>query len=165
MVIPKRMIVAWRSTNFKETDPDSVLVLEFSKVAGGARINLVHIVVPAEDHKGVSQGWPKYYWKPWKAIWQRGSERPEIDHISSWAKFFRQEVYPGGPSGKVVNYAVTADAGKSIASSLGSTASAASSAVGDITRPLPRLALSRFPRHPPDPAPVWLLQEHFHQDR
>ncbi len=31
MVIPKRMIVqAWRSTNFKKTDPDSVLVLEFN---------------------------------------------------------------------------------------------------------------------------------------
>jgi activator of HSP90 ATPase len=68
MVIPKRMIVqAWRSTNFKKTDPDSVLVLEFSKVAGGARIDLVHVGVPAQDHKGVSQGWPKYYWKPWKA--------------------------------------------------------------------------------------------------
>jgi activator of HSP90 ATPase len=52
MVIPKRMIVqAWRSTNFKKTDPDSVLVLEISKVAGGARIDLVHVGVPAQSHE------------------------------------------------------------------------------------------------------------------
>jgi len=68
LVVPNRRIVqAWRSTNFKKTDPDSILVLEFSKIAGGARIDLVHAGVPPQDHKGVSQGWPKYYWKPWKA--------------------------------------------------------------------------------------------------
>jgi len=26
----------------------------------------VHVGVPAYDHKGVREGWPKYYWKPWK---------------------------------------------------------------------------------------------------
>ena len=68
MVVPKRMIVqAWRSTNFKKTDPDSILVLEFSKVAGGAKVSLVHAGVPLQDHKGVTQGWPKYYWRPWKS--------------------------------------------------------------------------------------------------
>lgn len=38
----------------------------FSKAPGGAQIDLVHVNVPRYDHKGVSQGWPKYYWKPWK---------------------------------------------------------------------------------------------------
>jgi len=67
LVVPNRRIVQAWSTNFKKTDPDSILVLEFSKIAGGARIDLVHAGVPPQDHKGVSQGWPKYYWKPWKA--------------------------------------------------------------------------------------------------
>jgi activator of HSP90 ATPase len=68
LIVPNRMIVqAWRSTAFKQDDPDSILVLEFSKVAGGAKVHMVHVNVPPQDHHGVSKGWPKYYWKPWKA--------------------------------------------------------------------------------------------------
>jgi activator of HSP90 ATPase len=66
-VIPSRMIVqAWRATHWKDSDLDSILVLNFSKAPGGARIDLVHVGVPAHDHQGVTNGWPKYYWKPWK---------------------------------------------------------------------------------------------------
>jgi activator of HSP90 ATPase len=67
MIVPKRLIVqAWRATHWKRDDPDSILILEFRKAPGGARISLVHVNVPVYDHKGVSLGWPKYYWKPWK---------------------------------------------------------------------------------------------------
>ena len=54
-----------RATHWKDADLDSVLILNFSKVPGGTRIDLVHVGVPAHDHKGVTKGWPKYYWKPW----------------------------------------------------------------------------------------------------
>jgi activator of HSP90 ATPase len=68
LVVPKRLVVqAWRSTGWKRADGESILVLEFGKAAGGSQINLVHINVPLYDHKGVSLGWPKYYWKPWRA--------------------------------------------------------------------------------------------------
>jgi len=68
LIVPKRLIVqAWRSRNFKATDPDSILVLEFRKAAGGSEVQLVHVNVPKQDHKGVTKGWPLYYWKPWKA--------------------------------------------------------------------------------------------------
>jgi len=67
LIIPNRLIVqAWRSTAFKSDDPDSILVLEFSKAPGGAMVHMVHVNVPAQDHQGVSKGWPKFYWKPWK---------------------------------------------------------------------------------------------------
>ena len=67
MIVPGRMIVqAWRSTQFKAGDPDSILVLTFNKTAGGARIDLVHVNVPGHDHQGVTRGWPKYYWGPWR---------------------------------------------------------------------------------------------------
>ena len=67
VVIPGRMVVqAWRATHWQDSDLDSILVIEFSKVAGGGRIDLVHVGVPEHDHKGVSNGWPKYYWKPWR---------------------------------------------------------------------------------------------------
>jgi activator of HSP90 ATPase len=66
LIVPSRQIVQlWRSAHWKQGDW-SVLILTFSKVAGGAQIDLVHVGVPAYDHKGVRRGWPKYYWRPWK---------------------------------------------------------------------------------------------------
>jgi len=67
-VAPNRMIVqSWRSTNFKPGDPDSILILQFSKAKGGGKIDLTHVNVPVQDRRGVTKGWPHYYWKPWKA--------------------------------------------------------------------------------------------------
>src|SRR5580700_10554801 len=43
LIVPNRMVVqTWRSTAFKRDDPDSILVLEFSKTAGGAQVHMVH---------------------------------------------------------------------------------------------------------------------------
>jgi activator of HSP90 ATPase len=66
LIVPGKQIVQlWRAAHWKKED-SSILILTFSKVAGGAQIDLVHVGVPAYDHKGVRKGWPKYYWKPWK---------------------------------------------------------------------------------------------------
>ncbi len=67
LLLPGRMIVqSWRSMHFKPADPDSILILTFTARPGGGQIELVHACVPEHDHKGVREGWPKYYWKPWK---------------------------------------------------------------------------------------------------
>jgi activator of HSP90 ATPase len=67
-VAPKRLIVqTWRSANWPAAAVDSVLTLTFWSEKDGARIELVHVNVPAEDFAGVSQGWEKYYWTPWRA--------------------------------------------------------------------------------------------------
>jgi len=66
LIVPGRQIVQfWRATHWKKEDW-SILILTFSRVAGGAQIDLVHVGVPAYDQKGVREGWPKFYWKPWK---------------------------------------------------------------------------------------------------
>lgn len=68
MTVPGKMIVqSWRASHWKDEDLDSILVLRFSKAPGGGRIDLVHAGVPEHDHKGVTEGWRTYYWKPWKA--------------------------------------------------------------------------------------------------
>ena len=65
---PKRLIVqTWRSGNWPATAIDSVLTLSFWPEKDGARIELVHVNVADEDFAGVSQGWEKYYWTPWRA--------------------------------------------------------------------------------------------------
>lgn len=69
VLIPNRMIVqTWRSSEWKKTDADSILVVSFEKSAsGGAQVDLVHVGVSEYDHKGVTEGWVKYYWEPWSA--------------------------------------------------------------------------------------------------
>jgi activator of HSP90 ATPase len=66
-VEPKRLIVqTWRSANWPAESIDSVLTLSFWPEGNGARIELVHVNVPEADFAGVSQGWEKYYWQPWR---------------------------------------------------------------------------------------------------
>lgn len=64
---PKTLIVqSWRSASWPLTAMDAVLVLSFWSAADGARIELVHANVPDDDFAGVSQGWERYYWTPWR---------------------------------------------------------------------------------------------------
>ena len=68
VLIPNRMLVqTWRSSAWRKSDPDSILVVKFEKSAGvETRVTLTHVGVPPNDHKGVTEGWVKYYWEPWK---------------------------------------------------------------------------------------------------
>jgi activator of HSP90 ATPase len=66
LLIPGKMIVqSWRGP-WNAGDADSILVVSFRKVLGGAQVDLVHVGVPGHDYEGVSRGWPKFYWKPWR---------------------------------------------------------------------------------------------------
>jgi activator of HSP90 ATPase len=77
LVMPRAMVVQrWRSTQWKASDPDSILILTFRKVPGGGQVDLVHANVPDYDQDGVSEGWPTYYWKPWKKYLERRLRAP-----------------------------------------------------------------------------------------
>ena len=77
VVRPRLIIQSWRSVMFKPDDPDSTLILQFSATEndascrGQGRIDLVHLDVPDHDFQGVTEGWPKFYWTPWKAFLAR----------------------------------------------------------------------------------------------
>jgi activator of HSP90 ATPase len=73
-VVPKTLIVqAWRSTNFRSGDPDSMLILEFIPQGKKGRINLVQLGVPEIDFRGVSDGWEMFYWTPWRRYLKKKS--------------------------------------------------------------------------------------------
>ena len=58
-VIPKRLIVqTWRAHHWTKEDADSILVLVFSGDRGYG--------VADHDFQGVTEGWEKYYWAPWR---------------------------------------------------------------------------------------------------
>jgi activator of HSP90 ATPase len=67
VVKPGLIIQSWRSKVFKAEDPDSTLILSFTPEADEGRIDLIHLDVPDHDYDGVTQGWEKYYWAPWRA--------------------------------------------------------------------------------------------------
>ena len=74
VVRPQLIVQSWRSTKFADSDPDSTLILMFSPVGSEAfhgRIDLVHLDVPAHDYDGVTEGWQKYYWTPWRTYLER----------------------------------------------------------------------------------------------
>ena len=72
LIVPKRLIVqSWRGSDWKAREPDSVLILAFSKAGGGGQIALVHANVPDNHAASISKGWHQYYWKPWKAYLKR----------------------------------------------------------------------------------------------
>ena len=67
VVRPRLIIQSWRSNAFKTEDPDSTLILSFTPEQDAGRIDLIHLDVPDHDYDGVTQGWEKYYWAPWRA--------------------------------------------------------------------------------------------------
>lgn len=62
----KMIVQSWRSSDFKQGDLDSVLVLWFEKRGKDAVINMAHANVPDHQYAGVKSGWDDFYWKPWK---------------------------------------------------------------------------------------------------
>ncbi len=73
-LVPKRLIVqSWRASHWSQKDLDSTLILTFWPEADGARIELVHVNIADHDFAGVSQGWERYYWTPWRKFLE---ERP-----------------------------------------------------------------------------------------
>ena len=66
-VVASRLIVqSWRSTKFRDEDPDSTLILTFTPKGEQGRIDMVHLDVPDHDFKDVTEGWGKHYWTPWR---------------------------------------------------------------------------------------------------
>ncbi len=66
VVAPRLIVKSWRSTQFRDQDPDSTLILTFTAEGDAGRIDLVHLDVPDHDVAGVTEGWGKYYWVHWR---------------------------------------------------------------------------------------------------
>ena len=66
-LIPNKKIVQkWRTTEFSETSPDSLLEIILEEVKDGTELTLIHSDIPdgqADDYK---QGWKDFYFKSLK---------------------------------------------------------------------------------------------------
>lgn len=66
LVKGKMILQSWRSSDFKSSDLDSTLILQFEQKGNDAVLHMVHANVPDHQSAGVKGGWNDYYWKPWK---------------------------------------------------------------------------------------------------
>jgi activator of HSP90 ATPase len=67
-LVPKRRIVqAWRTTDFSEESPDSRLEITFAPTPKGTRLTLKHTAIPKGQVSAYRQGWKDYYFAPMKA--------------------------------------------------------------------------------------------------
>ena len=67
VLVPGRLIVqAWRTSEFKKSDLDSVLVLTLEKAVGGSLLTMTHTAVPDAIAPHFNKGWKTHYWKPFE---------------------------------------------------------------------------------------------------
>ena len=61
----KRIVQAWRTTEFSEADKDSEVIIQFEKVEDGCFLTLTHNNIP-EGQADYKKGWIEYYFTPMK---------------------------------------------------------------------------------------------------
>lgn len=60
----RRILQAWRTTEFPEDSPDSRLEILIESVDGGAQITLLHSEIPDGQRENYRQGWADFYFEP-----------------------------------------------------------------------------------------------------
>jgi uncharacterized protein YndB with AHSA1/START domain len=61
-----RILQSWRTTDFAEEEPDSLLEVLLAKTEGGTRVTLNHTNIPAGHGLEYKKGWIDFYFKPMK---------------------------------------------------------------------------------------------------
>jgi activator of HSP90 ATPase len=61
---PRRILQAWRTSEFPEESPDSRVEILLEKVKGGTRLTLKHTNIPEGQADNYKQGWEDFYFKP-----------------------------------------------------------------------------------------------------
>jgi activator of HSP90 ATPase len=65
----RRILQAWRTSEFPEDAPDSQVEILLEKVKGGTRLTLKHTNIPDGQAEGYKQGWEDFYFKPMREYW------------------------------------------------------------------------------------------------
>jgi len=68
---PRRIMQSWRTTEFPEDAPDSLLEVLLEPTGTGTRLTLVHTQIPDGQGQEYEQGWKDYYFEPMKAYFEK----------------------------------------------------------------------------------------------
>jgi activator of HSP90 ATPase len=59
-----RILQAWRTTEFPDGSPDSLLEVQIQAANGGSTLTLIHTQIPEGQEDEYKQGWEDFYFKP-----------------------------------------------------------------------------------------------------
>lgn len=74
LVPGKKIVQAWRTSEFADSDEDSQIEVTLEKSARGTRVTLRHSNVP-DSHQGYRSGWGDHYFEPMKAYFGKMADR------------------------------------------------------------------------------------------
>lgn len=66
LVPNKKIVQAWRTSEFPARSKDSQVEIFFEKEKTGTRVTLIHTNIPKGQEEGYRVGWEDYYFKPMK---------------------------------------------------------------------------------------------------
>ena len=64
----KKVVQEWKTTEWPEGYPPSILTITFKPVKKKTELTMVHSKVPAEQVSMYTGGWLEFYWEPLKAF-------------------------------------------------------------------------------------------------
>jgi activator of HSP90 ATPase len=62
----EKIVQSWRTTEFSEKDPDSILEVILEDSGAKTKVTLKHTNIPKGQSKGYKKGWIDFYFKPMK---------------------------------------------------------------------------------------------------
>ncbi|MCX6169571.1 MAG: SRPBCC domain-containing protein [Ignavibacteriales bacterium] len=66
LVPNKRILQAWRSTEFSKDHLDSYLLIKLEEVKNGTKVSIVHTEIPDGTGAAYKKGWKDFYFAPMK---------------------------------------------------------------------------------------------------
>ena len=72
----KRIIQAWRTTEFPDDAPDSRVEILLEEVDGGTKLTLSHSNMPEDQVDDYRQGWEDFYFKPMREYFEQRDSQP-----------------------------------------------------------------------------------------
>lgn len=64
---PRRIVQAWRTTEFPEGATDSRVEVLFERAGGGTRVTIAHSEIPEGQGTSYESGWQSFYFAPMRA--------------------------------------------------------------------------------------------------
>lgn len=67
----KKIVQTWRTSEFPEDAPDSILEITFEEKAGKTKLSLYHHGLQKGDAKKYKKGWDDFYFAPMKEYFEK----------------------------------------------------------------------------------------------
>jgi activator of HSP90 ATPase len=72
---PKKIVQAWRTTEFSVDAPDSKLEIIIEATETGSKLTLIHSNVPEDQVDEYKEGWKDFYFDPMKIYFKKKAKK------------------------------------------------------------------------------------------